>query len=316
MGFRYLGYEESRTVPNVVVDGAANESTVLTLSHWPGAPTPGRLKRDVSAEIAVAYLDEPCDHAPAEVVTNNHFDVDGLVSIFVLTRPELALAHRDLLIDVAEAGDFSRYRDRRAARAAMTIDALASEESDDCTYTEHTDRLYHQLLPITLDVVLDNDAYREHWAAEDAELTASEAAIADGRITIDERPDLDLAIVTIDPDEPARSGHVVGDTKTLGVHPMALHNATERLRILTIHGRNYRFADRYETWVQFQSRPFLPRVDMAALAVELTSHERGAVTWSATPPSGITTTTAPSDESSIDPEIVVAALERYLTDAA
>ena len=77
MSFRYLGYQQSRDVPNVVVDGAANESTALTLSHWPGAPTPVELKRDVSAEIAFAYLDAPCEHAPAEIVTNNHFDVDG-----------------------------------------------------------------------------------------------------------------------------------------------------------------------------------------------------------------------------------------------
>ena len=80
MDFRYLGYDDSRAVPNMVVDGAANESTVLTLSHWPGAPTPPELARDVSAEIAFAYLDAPCAHPPAEVVTNNHFDQNGLVS--------------------------------------------------------------------------------------------------------------------------------------------------------------------------------------------------------------------------------------------
>ena len=49
------------------------------------------------------------------------------------------------------------------------------------------------------------DRYRDHWADQDAHITETEAAIADGTITIDERPDLDLAIVTV-PDVLAGSG--------------------------------------------------------------------------------------------------------------
>ena len=39
---RFAAYEETLDVPNVVVDGRANEATVLTLSHWPHAPCPDR----------------------------------------------------------------------------------------------------------------------------------------------------------------------------------------------------------------------------------------------------------------------------------
>jgi hypothetical protein len=93
---RYLDYEASRDVANIVVDGSPNESTVLALSHWPGIPAPPGLARDLSAEMAFAYLDATPDHAPAEIVTNNHFDQDGLVSIHALIEPELSLAHREL----------------------------------------------------------------------------------------------------------------------------------------------------------------------------------------------------------------------------
>lgn len=213
MSFRYAGYDESRSIPNIVVDGAANEATVLTLSHWPGAPTPAELARDLSAEIAFAYLDAPCDHPPAEVVTNNHFD-------------------------------------------------------------------------------------------------------ADGRVGIVEHPEIDLAVVRIDPREPTRWGNVVGSCEYSALHPMALHNATGRFRILVIHGRRYRYVDRYETWVQYVSRPTLPRVDMAPLAAELTSLEQGDVTWTAGPPSGLTPTLAPDDESTIDADVVVALVERFLRAAA
>ena len=88
---RYDDYEASRDVPNVVVDGSPNESTVLNLSHWPGVPAPNGLARDLSAEMAFAYLDTPPEHPAAEIVTNNHFDQDGLISIFALTDPAAAL---------------------------------------------------------------------------------------------------------------------------------------------------------------------------------------------------------------------------------
>ena len=52
MSFRYLGYNASRTVANVVVDGSPNEGTVLTLTHWPGITQPAGLAADLSAQMA------------------------------------------------------------------------------------------------------------------------------------------------------------------------------------------------------------------------------------------------------------------------
>src|SRR5688500_15465949 len=130
---RYLRYEATEDVPNVVVDGSPNRSTVLTLTHWPGIPTVPGVEADLSAEMAFRYLDRGADlHAGAEVVTTNHFDQDGLVGIFALVVPQRALAHRDLLIDVAAAGDFGTYRYRTAARISMT---LAHLEGDDALST-------------------------------------------------------------------------------------------------------------------------------------------------------------------------------------
>ncbi len=126
--FRYAGYPTSAGEANVVVDGSPNEGTVLTLTHWPGYPQPPGFEFDLAAEMAFNYLGQPIDHPPADVVTNNHFDQDGLVGLHALTEPDLSLQHRRLLIDVAAAGDFAIYRDRRAARASMTIDAYADSD--------------------------------------------------------------------------------------------------------------------------------------------------------------------------------------------
>ena len=118
---RFIPYEQLDARPNIIVDGAACEGTLLTLSHWPHSRTPAELLRDTSTEIAFAYLDSPRHHVKATAVSNNHFDEDGLIGIFTLLHPELAQAHRELLIDAATAGDFSVYRSRDAARIAFTI---------------------------------------------------------------------------------------------------------------------------------------------------------------------------------------------------
>ena len=54
----FMPYVEAAQHPNIVVDGAANESSVLTLSHWPKSGTPWPLKADTSVEVVFNYLDQ------------------------------------------------------------------------------------------------------------------------------------------------------------------------------------------------------------------------------------------------------------------
>ena len=83
---RFVPYDHA-TIPNIVVDGSANDHTLLTLSHWPQSGTPVELKADTSAKIAFNYLDSPRFHVACEAVTNNHFDQDGLVGVYALQPP-------------------------------------------------------------------------------------------------------------------------------------------------------------------------------------------------------------------------------------
>src|SRR5687768_8589965 len=95
---RFATYEESAEGPNVVVDGAPNTSTVLVVSHWPGLPMPQDCAADTSAQIVFRYLDRGADlHHRADVVTNNHFDQDGLAGIYALVCPDDAVRHRTQL---------------------------------------------------------------------------------------------------------------------------------------------------------------------------------------------------------------------------
>jgi hypothetical protein len=275
--FRYLEYNASRDVPNIVVDGSPNQSTVLTLTHWPGIAQPAGLAADLSAQMAFKFI--RCgESVDADIVTNNHLDQDGLVAMYALVEPDRALRHEALLIDVAAAGDFATYQHREAARASMAIATYADPQRSpiaaDLTgpFEAQCAVLYERLLEQVLNMVTHPEDFTELWIAEDRQLTSSEAALASGAITIEERPDIDLAIVDIAAGEPQRRGHRFAANEYVGVHPMAINNATGCLRILQVHGHRYTYTDRYESWVQYQSRRPLPPM----LSAPLTPPRRGA----------------------------------------
>ena len=315
----YLEYNASRDVPNVVVDGSPNECTVLTLTHWPGVVQPAGLAADLSAQMAFKFI-RSGDAVDANVVTNNHLDQDGLVAMYALVDPEEALRYQELLVDVAAAGDFGTYRYRQAAQASMAIAAYADPQRSpiaaDLTgpYEQQCAVLYEVLLERLVNMVLHPEQFSELWTDEDRQLSASEGALATGAIIIDERSDIDLAIVDIASGEPQRRGHRFAANEYIGVHPMAINNATGCLRILQIHGRRYTYTDRYESWVQLQSRQPLPRVDLRPLADALTAADT-ATTWTASSPSSLTPQLDTTDESSLDRTIVVDHLIDHLRTA-
>jgi hypothetical protein len=81
------------------------EGSDLELSHWRPNRTPPRLMAGTSTEICFRFLDEsPGDNLA--VAVNNHVDVDGLLSVYVLVRSQHALANRRAIIEAAEMGDF------------------------------------------------------------------------------------------------------------------------------------------------------------------------------------------------------------------
>lgn len=320
---RYEPYERTADVPNVVVDGSPNASTVLSLTHWPGYPAPPGLAADLSAQMAFRYA---CGagmlHGEAEVVTNNHFDQDGAVSVFALTRPTEALACRVLMEDVAAAGDFATYQDRRAARLSMVLDGFADPERSPLRplpdgYDDMCALLYTELSGRLGTLVDELELHRDLWAEEDQQLDASEAALARGDVSIEEHADVDLAVVDIASSVGPLGGHRFAGRRFDGLHPMALHGATDRLALLVVRERCYRFTYRYETWVQYQSRRPRPRVDLGPLAEELTAAESGGVTWQADPVGELTPQLEPVDgaESSLGRAEVVAALRRHLAES-
>ncbi|HEV2370437.1 MAG TPA: DUF6687 family protein [Acidimicrobiales bacterium] len=309
--------------PNVIVDGSATDGTVLVLSHWPNAPAPPPgLERDLSAEMAVAYLDEPGFHGPAALVSNNHFDQDGLVSLYALTDPAGAQRLGDLLVDLAAAGDFAVYRHRDAARASMVLAAYADPDRsplgpapDD--YAEWTGTLYEELLGRLPELVEYPERYRTLWADEDARLSESEQLVTSGRVSAREDANLDLAVVDVPGDGPTGGGHRFGGQWCPGLHPMAIYNALRAFTVLTVRGRQYEVVYRYETWVQYRSRRPRPRVDLRPLAAELNEIEKEGQ-WVFDGVSALTPRLhlVGADESSIGASRFEAMLRRHLSDSS
>jgi hypothetical protein len=323
--FEYVPSHRLEGRPHVVVDGSPAEGTTLTLTHWPGFPAAAGTEADLSAQMAFRYLRSPLSlHGDATAVTNNHYDQDGLVGVFALVDPEAALAREDLLVDVAAAGDFGRYTIRDAARISMvlfgwgdlrrtpfTLPTLPTDDED------RTARLYQEALPRIPELCDHPDRFRDLWGEEDAALTASEKLLASGRIEIDERPELDLAIVDVPDDVELYGGHRFAHEWVSGLHPMALYNATRGFTLLVRQGRRYELTYRYESWVQYRSRPVRARRDLGVLAAELSDEEPGDATWRYDGSGSL----APNlrlhgaDESAIDPDDFLRRLDAFLATA-
>ena len=66
---------------------------------------------------------------------------------------------------------------------------------------------------------------------------------------------------------------------TQALHPTAVNNATDRFRILVIHGPQLELQYRYETWVRYLTRRPPGRIDLTPLADELSALEPGGARW-------------------------------------
>jgi len=96
---------------------------------------------------------------------------------------------------------------------------------------------------------------------------------------IDEVPDLDMAIVRIPEDMPAQTVRRYLRRWQRSVHPFAVHNITQRSRLVWMKGISLEFQYRYESWVKLASRRPALRVDLTGLASQLCDLETGGGEW-------------------------------------
>lgn len=263
--------------PHVAVDCAGRPGTVLALSHWPGAGTPPRLAADTSALIALRYLESGPGGPPVDAMTCDHYDEDGLMALWLLReRPPAGDPARGLAVAAAEAGDFQTWTDPAAAKVAIA--AMRMAERGHSPFPEvarilagargrdPAGDLYLALLGRVRRLLDDPDRHRLLWAPVWQRVEADMALLDAGDATIEERPGADLAIVRA----PRR------------LHEMAVHPRTRRMRVMHATPDGVLVVrHRYETWVDYTSRPLSPRTDLAGLLPALRSREANRGLWMA-----------------------------------
>ena len=128
----------------IFADGSADSSfrpgVDLELSHWVPTTTPACWAADTSTEICMRFMEDSAADQ-YELAVNNHLDVDGILSLFVLLFPELALKNRALIIAAAEHGDLQAAVARPGVVLAEELTSLvarpyAVDETMQDRYTE------------------------------------------------------------------------------------------------------------------------------------------------------------------------------------
>lgn len=108
---------ERRSERILFVDGICPgvvTSIDLELSHWVPNNTPVHYKSDTSTEICQKFTNSDESEMFGQV-SSNHFDTDGLLSVFTLLYPEQASCHRDLIEKVSHMGDFGAWQEREVS---------------------------------------------------------------------------------------------------------------------------------------------------------------------------------------------------------
>lgn len=132
------------------------EGVSLELTHWNGNTTPDEYYADTSTEMALKL---PTDKYQDAVILNNHYDTDGVLSVFGCLEPETAKKHADLLVSGAEAGDFDEWTSDRGLKLECILSSMLGSDEEDSFRQSLT------ALPEILDDLEKNDGsnYEKLW---------------------------------------------------------------------------------------------------------------------------------------------------------
>jgi len=271
-------------IPKLSVDGTVDNA--VHFSHWQGNQTPAALKADTSTEIALNLVAAPNRNELTqgiELVTNNHFDTDGVLSVWTVLTGDRALELREPLIAAAEAGDFSEFRNEAAVRASIVIQGsdqpipdsdsrsplaaiLGGGEVDDA-------RAYELVLPEVERILTRIDEYEPLWRSAWDKIATALESFERATSTVEEFAG-GLSLITLAPEVFSPSGF--NPTRHAAPYTAISHYAKGRLFLISTsfsHGWSYRIDYPYYSWAETIVRPPIPRCDFSRLIAELNQAE-------------------------------------------
>jgi len=273
---RFEFYTEALdNVPKLSVDGTVDNS--IHFSHWEGNRTPAELKADTSTEIALNLAASPNRLQLTngiELVTNNHFDTDGVLSVWTVLNGERALPYRDLLIAAAEAGDFSEYSSDDGVRVSIAIQGsdqaspnneegsplarlIAGEEVDDDA------RAYELVLPRVEHLLTNINEYESLWRDGWNSVAAAIESFEHGKSRVTEYPDGKISLITLAPE--LFDGAGFSPTRHSAPYTAISKFAKGELFLIAIPasgGWFYRIDYPYYSWAETVVRPGIEHRDL------------------------------------------------------
>jgi hypothetical protein len=273
-------------VRKLSVDGTVPGS--VHFSHWEGNRTPAEVKADTSTEIALNLVGSPRRGELTEgidLVTNNHFDTDGVLSVWTVLAGARALDLRDQLVAAAEAGDFSEYSSPDGVRASIVIqgsDAVVPGEDKGSPLANHlagsavTDeaRLYDLTLPEVERVITRTGEYEFLWRDAWGRIEGALESFARGESKVDEDEATGLSLVTLAPGLYGSKGF--SPTRHSAPFTAISANARGRLYLVALpmaDGWGYRVDYPYYSWAETVVRPRVGRRDFTELVGRLNDLE-------------------------------------------
>jgi hypothetical protein len=223
-----------------------------------------------------------------ELVTNNHFDTDGVLSVWTMLNGERALPLAGRLIAAAEAGDFSEYSTEAGVRASIVIQGshqVAPGEEPGSPLANHlagevlTDdaRAYGLVLPEVERVLTRTDDYEFLWRAAFARISAAMESFARGRSKVEEFADARLSVVTLAPELFSPKGF--DPTRHAAPYTAIAHHARGQLFLVAApmgSGWSYRADYPYYSWAETVARPKIVRRAFQSLLARLNELEKSA----------------------------------------
>ena len=284
---RFEFYTEALdNVPKLSVDGTVDNA--IHFSHWQGNTTPAEVKADTSTEIALNLVASPNRAALTqgiELVTNNHFDSDGVLSVWTVLTGERALAHRELLIAAAEAGDFSEHSSDDGVRVSIAIQGsdqaspnnddgsplarlLAGEEVDDDA------RAYELVLPQVERLLTNINDYESLWRDGWQSVVAAIESFERGKSNVTEYSDSKISLITLAPE--LFDGAGFSPTRHAAPYTAISKFAKGELFLIAIPtsgGWFYRLDYPYYSWAETVVRPRVQRRDLTSALQLLNAKE-------------------------------------------
>lgn len=274
-------------VPKLSVDGTVGNS--IHFSHWQGNETPAPLKADTSTEIAlnlVASPDATIHTRGIDLVTNNHFDTDGVLSVWTVLTGKKALDFKDKLIPAAEAGDFSEYSSEQGVKASIVIQGSDQANSDNDQGSPLARHLaghaidddaqaYALVLPEIEGLMTDINRYEPLWLEAWRRVVAAIESFEKGRSQVKEFSEAQLSLVTLAPEVFSQAGF--NPTRHAPPYTAISRFARGQLFLVTTpvkDGFIYRIDYPYYSWAETVKRPQIKHRDLGPILTQLNETEQ------------------------------------------